>query len=133
MCQGCASWCVSLSPRSLPRCPAFIQGISCRLDDHSQTAETYPGTKRRLWELEILSLVHGQHDFAVVPTWRSDFFSLLQFVISQISGGRQLPGGGADVLLLLRSSATPLSTLEREFDFGRHAQANSIRLHFYVS
>lgn len=132
MCQGCASWCVCLSPCSLPWCPAFIHGVSYRLDDHSRTAGTYPGTKRRLWELEILSLVHGQHDFAVVPTWRS-VFSLPRSVISQISGAGQLPGDGADALLLLGRCVTPPSALQPEFGFGRHAQANSIRLRFYVS
>lgn len=78
---------------------------------HSQTAGTYPGTKRLLQELEMLWLVHGQHDFAGFLTRRSDFFPSF---ISRMSGVRQLPRGGADALLLFRTCAMPLSTLKWE-------------------
>lgn len=129
MCQRYVSWCVYVLSFFLPWCPVFIQ--SFELDHCSQTVGIYHGTKRPLKELEILSSVLGQQGFAVFPTKRWIFFSHFLFCFLNL-WRFQLPGGGAEALLLFRSLwclwAQSLILADTYKLFGYR-----IWVHFYIS
>lgn len=120
--------CLILLPTTAPCIPSRHWLL---FNHHSQIAGTYPGTKRLLQELEMLWLVHGQHDFTDFLTRRWDFFPPLFHRCLEL-------GSCQEVVLMHSSCSGPAWCLlahwsERQFDFGRQAQANTVWLHSYVS